>query len=223
MIATEKTLKIKLDLLEAQEDFVFCEDKYPAFIGGIGSGKTRGGAYKALLNVLNNPDALGLIAANTYPQLRDYTVATFKEVLKENKITYSELKSEKVIFIFVGGKATAVHYRSMDNVDTIRGGSYGWAWLDEARDMTENDFTTVQGRMRGQGIKIRQLWVTTTPKGYDWVHSKFSKNPIKGCHPKDSAQAFRIQWVVQIQINCHIINPFALRNVSANVRPSPGN
>ena len=180
MIAQAKTLKVKLELMKAQEDFVFSRDKYPAFIGGIGSGKTRGGSYKALLAILDAPNALGLIAANTYSQLRDYTVQTFRDVLKEHKITFTEMKSEKTIFVFIGGRVTAVHCRSMDNVETIRGGSYGWAWLDEARDMTANDFEVVQGRLRDRNISIRQLWITTTPFGYNWVHKKFSKEPIAG-------------------------------------------
>ncbi len=72
----------KFDFNENQKSFLKCEDQVIAFFGGIGNGKTFAGIAKALMRVINpdNPPQLGMIARQTYPELRDSTQRTFFEL-----------------------------------------------------------------------------------------------------------------------------------------------
>lgn len=174
------TLKLEIELLEKQEAFVFSQVQFPLFLGGVGGGKTWGGAVKAMLKVLEFPEVPGLICANTYSQLADATIKVFKAVLDYYGIRYWHKEQRNNIYIPVGGVLAEIHCRSLDKFEHRRGTEYGWAWLDEARDMKEEAFHVVLARLRYPHIDVRQLWITTTPFGFNWIYKKFIKNPIKG-------------------------------------------
>jgi len=44
---------------DAQTAFVYCSDRFTAFIGGVGSGKTYAGALKAFLHPCERGSAVG--------------------------------------------------------------------------------------------------------------------------------------------------------------------
>ena len=162
-----------------QEAFVFSEADYVVALAGIGGGKTKAGAIRAMLQCIKHPKHIGLICANTVRQLEDYTVSAFIETLKENSIIYEVKKSLKKIFVRVGkvnGKPlwAEVHYRSMENYNNIRGGEYGWIWLDEARDYKREAFQVILGRIGRKKTDFKQsIFITTTPKGEDWINDFF--------------------------------------------------
>ena len=67
---------------------------------------------------------------------------------------------------------TKMLLRSGDEPDKLRGPNLGWFWLDEAAQMPELVFDVMLGRLRldpGRG------WITTTPKGKNWVWKVFAK------------------------------------------------
>ena len=73
--------KISLNLNQAK--FMKCDESVVAFFGGIGNGKTFAGILKGITRVLDPEQSpqLGMIARQTYPELRDSTQRTFFELL----------------------------------------------------------------------------------------------------------------------------------------------
>ena len=65
--------EVNLNLNQAK--FVKCPEQVIAFFGGIGNGKTFAGILKGILRVLDpeQKPQLGMIARQTYPELRDST------------------------------------------------------------------------------------------------------------------------------------------------------
>ena len=63
-----------LELLPAQDRFLFAKEKYTGLIGGLGSGKTRGGAAKAIQALMAGKP--GMVVAPTFPMLRDSPLQT---------------------------------------------------------------------------------------------------------------------------------------------------
>ena len=63
--------------------------------------------------------------------------------------------------------------RSLDNYDDIRGLEIGWAWIDETRDTKREAFDVVLGRLRHQHSDRYDVRITTTPKGFNWLHDVF--------------------------------------------------
>ena len=151
---------------EPQMRFWQSAARWRAFVGGVGSGKTRAGA----MEVLRQPaGSLGMIVAPTYPMLRDATMRTFFEVARPVIESFNKTEG---LAVLADGKE--VLFRSADNPDSLRGPNLGWFWLDEAALMQEEVWDVMIGRLRlGPG----RAWLTTTPRGFNWVFDSFARAP----------------------------------------------
>jgi phage terminase large subunit len=154
-------------------EFLTAKEKYALFCGGLGSGKTHGGAAWSMLMTNQHPKTKGLITANSYSQLKKATLPKFFEVLDENEIEYKYKSQEGIID--VGG--TLVYAISMENYDLLRGIEVGWAWSDECAFYREEAFNVLIGRIRDKNGPC-QWKGTTTPNGFNWLYSKFVEKPL---------------------------------------------
>lgn len=155
-----------ISLFGSQYDFVNCEDRFTAFIGGIGSGKTFTGAVK-LLHCLGNTRGLTMAVAPTYPMMRDASLRAFLEVGGE--LIKQFYKSEMRVEMIGGGE---VLFRSADQPDRLRGANLSAVWLDEAAMMPPEIWDIIIGRLREAG-RAGLCWITTTPRGRgNWVFER---------------------------------------------------
>lgn len=149
-----------------QMEFWSAEEAYRAFVGGVGSGKT----YAGCIEVMRQPSrSRGAVIAPTYRMLQDATLQTFLEIAREADLIEEWRRSDMLMRLRNG---TEILFRSADEPDKLRGPNLGWFWLDEAAMMPELVFDLMIGRLRlapGRG------WVTTTPKGMNWLYSLFGK------------------------------------------------
>jgi hypothetical protein len=167
---------IEIELLDHQADALESENPFTLLKGGVGSGKTFTGAMHCNIMAELNPDSPGLIAANSYKQLKDATLTGLLSFLELHKIKHAFKKSAMELYI---GKKM-FYCRSLDNYDAIRGIEISDAWLDETRDTSPKAFDVVLGRLRHIKTKRFRTLLTTTPNGYDWLHEKFVANPLLG-------------------------------------------
>lgn len=163
---TETSAPPHLRLYDVQADFVDDPRRFGAFIAGVGAGKTLGGAAKALLQHLQHP-GLGLVVAPTYSMLRDATWRTALDVWAP--LRPQVYRAEMRIAL---RSHAEVLFRSADNPDRLRGPNCGWAWIDEAALCDPETWPIVLGRLREAG-HLGRAWVTSTPRGRNWVHSVF--------------------------------------------------
>jgi len=168
---------VDLELFGTQAEFVLCQDRFPAFIGGIGSGKSYGGAVKSLLHC--NEPTVGLVIAPTYPMLRDATFRSFQDVCDKAMRSYS--KSDNIAYV---GKAEVL-FRSSDNPERLRGPNIDWAWIDEAALCPPQTWEIVIGRLRGHG-KAGPCWLTSTPKGRNWVYKILDQLTVFKARTRDN-------------------------------------
>ena len=162
---------VQLDLYDQQYDFVTSPHRLTAFIGGIGSGKTTGGAVKALLHSTNprypeDLPTLGMVMAPTYRMLKDATFRTFVEVAEP--AIKEILRSDLTVRLKNGSE---ILFRSADDPDRLRGPNLHWAWIDEAAMCPAQTFPITLGRLRAKR-KARPLWITGTPKGRNWLFTE---------------------------------------------------
>lgn len=154
----------EIEFYKAQYDFLTAPDRFTAFVGGIGSGKTFAGCCKAL--AMCQHGGLGLVIAPTYPMLRDATLRTFMDVC--NGAVKEFHKGEMRATVGNG----EVLFRSADDPERLRGPNLSWAYIDEAALCHKMTWPIVLGRLR-EGGKAGPCWITTTPKGRNWVWSEF--------------------------------------------------
>jgi PBSX family phage terminase large subunit len=171
-------VRIAVSPTQAQDNFIRCPDRFTAFIGGIGSGKSWAGAVKALIRSAAEP-SVGLVIAPTYPMLRDATWRSYQEICGDAITSYN--RSEFTARI---GNAEVL-FRSADNPDRLRGPNIDWAHIDEAALCPPDTWNVVIGRLRGHG-KAGPCWITSTPKGRNWLYAILPQLTLFRAHTRDN-------------------------------------
>lgn len=171
-----KKLRMNKELLlsPGQMDFVNSEQQQTLFCGGLGSGKTFGGAVWAVKMIMEYPDTAGLITANSYSQLRKATLVAFFQMLDMLGIKYKYNRNENTVH--VGN--TVIYCISMEKYDLLRGIEIGWAWSDECAFYRKEAFDVLCGRIRHKRGPC-QWKGTTTPNGFNWLYDHFVSNGSK--------------------------------------------
>jgi len=154
------------------EQWGFINDKspFPCAIAGTGGGKTYAGAIKAFFKIGNYPKDLpptfGMVTAPTYKMLSDATIRTYQEVFPRELWEYN--KTENLMTLHNGHQ---IAFRSTDDPDNLRGANLNWFHMDEGAMSDEYAFEVLQARLRA-GVD-QQGWITTTPRGFNWIYRRF--------------------------------------------------
>lgn len=169
----------RIKLYPTQHDFLTCEDRFTAFIGGIGSGKTYAGCVKDLQRA-TIPGTLGIVVAPTYAMLGDATIRTFLDLAGDAVETFN--KSDSTVKIKHGGE---ILFRSADKPDRLRGANLHYAHIDEGGLCPPGTWEIIIGRLRADG-KAGKCWVTTTPKGRNWLFRRKEEMTVFKASTKDN-------------------------------------
>jgi phage terminase large subunit-like protein len=165
---TRPETEVRLRLSATQRAFVEDEHRYTLLLGGVGAGKSYAGAVKALARfAASTRPSLGLVVSPTYPMLKD---ATWRTALDVWKPLISRVVENTMRIVLVTGDE--VIFRSSDDPDRLRGPNASWAWIDEAALCHPETWPITIGRLRQFG-EVGTAWLTTTPKGMNWLYDVF--------------------------------------------------
>jgi PBSX family phage terminase large subunit len=173
--SSAKSLNAKtIDLFGKQYEFAVSPAHFAALNGGIGSGKSIAGAVRTLYAALGSIGGakvqtpnVGVVTAPTYPMLRDASIRTFFEIAGD--LVTDWRKSENIAVLRNGSE---ILFRSADKPDTLRGPNLTYWWGDEAAYYQSDVWRVMIGRLRQYGAQ-GYAWVTTTPKGRNWLYREF--------------------------------------------------
>ena len=115
-----------------------------------------------------------MVTAPTYGMLMDATFRKFQEIVPRE--AYSWHVGEKRIQMINGSE---ILWRSTDDPEHLRGPTLDWAHMDEADRSPLEAFNILMERLRPYE-KTKQLWITTTPRGFNWVYHTFAKEVRPG-------------------------------------------
>jgi len=153
-----------------QYRFLQREKRYYAFISGVGAGKTAAGCLRTHKNIRDwNPGESGFIVAPTVPSLRNTIIP---ELRKWGLIDSAEFNRSEKRLEYPSG--STIYLDSADNdrkIERLRGPSISWFWIDEAANVDKRAWDILVGRLRTGGY--RNGFITTTPKGQNWVYERF--------------------------------------------------
>lgn len=165
--------------LPKQKLFHSSPAKFKCYQGGMGAGKTLAGCWEAIFLSLENPTNVGLIARQTFPALRDTTMATFFEICPKELI-YNYNQTEHNLTFINGSK---ILFRSFEGLSAIQEqnkfGSLelGWFYFDEGEEVSENTFLLLIGRLRKTNVNRLTGFITTNPPNIDhWIYRMFVEN-----------------------------------------------
>lgn len=152
--------------------FLTLGTRFSAFVGGRGSGKTVAGTLKAIDHA-GRARCTGVVISPTYGNLEDINMPAFLAQAEPGDIVESFNRSRHSAHLRNG---SIVHFRSADNPDFMRGLSVSWAWLDEAAMLDEYTWRVILPALR-EGGRPGPLWITTTPRGKNWIWNRFAAKP----------------------------------------------
>ena len=165
-----------LSLFGKQGWFVKSEAEHVLASGGRGGGKTSGGAYKALCKAASCAGSEGVIAGPNYPVMRRSTIPMVKSIFPQNFIRKEWNEQDKTMILVNG---SIIYLASCDDPDSLRGANLTWYWLDEGAQVPRYAFDMLEGCLRQTGNLadgtpwVCQGWITTTPRGFNWVYQEF--------------------------------------------------
>lgn len=174
---------ISFTCTEPQADFHALDCKYPAFVGGFGSGKTEALVQAAIMDKIQCPSGPVACYEPTYDLVRLILAPRLEEKLTEIGVEYTFNKSENIIH--------TKHYgdfilRTLDNPARIVGYEAFRSHVDEIdtlrRDHAEEVWNKVVARNRyytGDGLPNR-VSAYTTPEGFQFVYERWEKAPGAG-------------------------------------------
>jgi len=197
-------------LTEPQLKFVSSQDKNPALIGGLGSGKSRAGTMRLLSRRLQYPGSNGAYYMPTFDLLKLRALPGFIEDLEMLGLNYSINKSDMRIDIIGYG---FIILRSYDNPVRIVGYEVADSIVDELdtlpiekaefvfRKITERNRQKVKGTPNtigcvttpDQGFNgiVYKKWVKDAKEGYKLIKAPTHSNPYL---PSDYIEQIRANY-----------------------------
>lgn len=161
---------------EKQIKFMMARTRYVGYGGARGGGKSWVSRVKATMLALAYPGIKILLVRRTLEELEENHGRQLTEILHG----YAKYRDQKKIFTFpkVDGKQSTIRlgYCDAEN-DVLRyqGQEYDCIFLDEATQLTEFQFQTFKGCLRGVNDFPKRIYVTCNPGGvgHAWVKRLF--------------------------------------------------
>lgn len=163
-----------------QAEFVNATERFPAFVGGFGSGKTEAGILRALRLKFRNPAQDVAYYLPTYDLVRMIGYPRFSDMLTRARVRHAINRSEHVLTISNRGK---IIFRTLDNPDRIVGYEVADSVVDELDTLKPADARNAwrkiiaRNRQKKSGDEPNTVAVATTPEGFRFVYEQWAKAP----------------------------------------------
>lgn len=224
--ATQVTDEIVIDLLPAQDDFVFSDSPNPALVGGLGSGKSKAGIFRLVILMMDEPGINTLYAMPTYDLLKLRAIPGFIDDLTKLEVNFKINKSDYCIYVEGYGN---IYLRSYDNPNRFIAFEVAHSVVDEIdsldvpvekadliwRKVTER---TRQKTKRGNTIGavtspdhgvhgfVYNRWVRNVTKRQQLIKAKTTDNPFLPPGYVDQIRENYDETLAELYINGEFVN-----------------
>lgn len=159
-----------IHLIRPQANFIRSEERFPAYVGSWGTGKSLALIMRAMMQSEKYPNNLGVIFRKEFTDLRDSTVRDF--------IDYTGLKpnSERAVVLKNGSQILFRHLEEMNNIQNM---NLGWFAIEQAEELdTDDQFFKLHGRLR-RANSSRSGFIIANTNGHNWIYKlwKAAKQP----------------------------------------------
>lgn len=150
------------------------KDRYRVLYGGAGSGKSHFVGQETLLNMLYKPDYSYLIVRKTGKSIRNSVFRLLVEMISDyNLSSYFSINKTEMTIMCVTGSSLITS--GLDDVEKLKSvANINRIWIEEASEITEQDFNQLDLRMRGQSKVGYQMTLTFNPiSELHWLKKSF--------------------------------------------------
>ena len=138
-----KTTKIYNDL---NEDY-----RIIILRGGTRSSKSYSAIQYLIINALSNPGTTISIVRKTLPSLKKSVLRDFKKIMNDFNI-YEDKRFSQTELIYSFGNGSIIEFFSIQDEQRIRGSQRSILFVDEANELTYDDFFQLNIRTTGKSI-----------------------------------------------------------------------
>lgn len=147
---------------ERQKLFLTDKHRYIAFGGARGGGKSWAVRTKAVLLAFRYPGIKIMIVRRTYPELRANHINPMRTLLGDCAV-YKDSTKE---FTFSGGSVIMFrHCSNSTDIDKYQGTEVDVLFLDEATQLTEEEYDRFKACVRGVNSFPKRIYLTCNPGG----------------------------------------------------------
>ena len=188
------------ELKPEQIDFIGNCEQFPAYIGGIGTGKSFSLISKALFHSQESENNLGVIIRKNFTDLRDSTIRDFEQytglhVSKDDKEV--KLPNKSVIM-----------FRHGDELPVLKNLNLGWFGIEQAEEFGDSlSWDMLIMRLR-RNVKFRSGFLVANANGHNWIWDKWVKNGPSKNHALVQATTYDF---------ANILPPDYIKNLEANL------
>jgi phage terminase large subunit len=138
--------------------------------GGAGSGKSYSVAQLFIRRLYEENDIRMLVLRKTLPALRITAYQLILDLLREYELPFKLNKSEMLIQY----GANEIMFKSLDDPEKIKSYEGNYVWVEEATEITYEDFTQLNLRLRRKNPKhINQMYLTFNPiSRFHWLNTE---------------------------------------------------
>jgi hypothetical protein len=156
-------------LTSFQSRFAFSKARYPAYVGGWGTGKSLCGIVRAMDLSTRYKDNLGVIFRKEFVDLKDSTCKDFE--------TYTGLKISSTRDVKVG--SSTILFRHLEEMNNIQNMNLGWFWIEQAEELEIDDyFFKLFGRLRRKGCE-QSGFITANTNGHNWIYKLWKQGKLE--------------------------------------------
>lgn len=164
-------------IADAYRDYVMSQARYCVLLGGAGAGKSETAARKTILRALDG--GRHLVIRKYATTLNQSVVHTIRRALENDNITYEWKPSERTIKITLSGGE--IIFMGLDDPEKLKSiHEITSVWIEEASEITAEDFRQIDLRLRGKTQGYKQITLTLNPVASGrWVIDELLQNETK--------------------------------------------
>lgn len=165
----------KLAYNDCYDNYIDDRKRYNVFYGGAGSGKSYFVMQRSILRLATEKNRNFLIIRKVDRTNRDSTFALAKQILScLNMADYFKINQSEMVITCLSNSNQMI-FRGLDNPEkiksiTFQNGILTDIWIEEATELTPQDFKTLRLRLRGASDVGKQITMSFNPiSSLHWI------------------------------------------------------
>ena len=186
-MATDTVIDIRFksktqEFNEAYIPYLKNQTRYEIFYGGAGSGKSYFIAQRILLDIMQNKNQKVIVARKVARTNRHSTYALLRSLIyKWNLDKFFRVNKSELEITFVNG--SQIIFSGLDDAEKLKSiANITGIWVEEASEITEEDFMQLDLRLRGGSDKPNWFVLSFNPiSQLSWLKAHFFDTLCENC------------------------------------------
>lgn len=176
-------IEVDIEMNKAFASFLGNRSRYEIFYGGAGSGKSVFIAQRLLMRTLGEPGHKTLVVRKVAKTNRHSTFALIVGIISSWKVTALFKINKSDMEILCEGNGNQIIFTGLDDVEKLKSiAGITDIWVEEASEITQEDFQQLDLRLRGKTPWPLQITMTFNPiSALSWLKSFFFDVPKENC------------------------------------------